>query len=74
MAEKHELIYRGRKEIFINNLIGGIGWSFGAIIGTALLLGVLGLIAKNINFVPIVGDFVSNVVDYVITTNHNVSS
>lgn len=70
--EKHEHIHKGKKEIFINNLIGGIGWSFGAILGTALLLGLLTVVARNVNLVPIIGEFISNVIDYILTTNRNI--
>ena len=72
MAQKHDLVTQNRKTIFLNNLIGGVGWSFGAILGTALLLGLLTLIAKNVNLVPIIGDFISNLIDYILTTNRNI--
>ncbi len=74
MAQKHELVHRGKKEIFFNNIIGGIGWSFGAILGTALLIGILSILARNINLVPVIGDFISNILDYILTTNRNISS
>lgn len=72
MAEKHEHVHRGKKELFLNNFIGGIGWSFGAILGTALLLGLLSLIAKNVDLVPVIGEFVSNIIDYILQTNRNI--
>ena len=72
MAQKHDLVTQNRKTIFLNNFIGGVGWSFGAILGTALLLGLLTLIAKNVNLVPIIGDFISNLIDYILTTNRNI--
>jgi hypothetical protein len=74
MATRHDLVNRGKREIFMNNLIGGMAWAFGAIIGTALLLFILGLIAQNVNFIPIVGEFVSGIIDYVINTNQNLKN
>ncbi len=74
MTQKHDIVTQSRKTIFMNNLIGGIGWSFGAILGTALLFGLLGVIAKNVDLVPIVGSFISNIIDYILTTNHNIQS
>jgi hypothetical protein len=59
MAEPSEKIYRSRKEIFINNFIGGIAWGLGASIGLAILLATIGFIISQINWVPIIGSIVS---------------
>jgi hypothetical protein len=59
-------------EIISSNFIGGIAWALGATIGLALIFTILGLIAKNINLVPIVGTFASQVIDFILATNPRV--
>jgi Domain of unknown function (DUF5665) len=61
------------KEIMINNFIGGIFWALGATIGISLLFALLTLIAKHINFVPIVGSFVSNILTFVLQNNQTLT-
>lgn len=67
--EKHEEVYRPKKQIFINNLIGGIAWGFGATIGLTLLFALLGLVLANVNLIPIVGSFVSETLKFVLQNN-----
>ncbi len=68
-TEPHEKIYKGRRDIFINNIIGGFGWAIGATIGLAIIITVITLIMKNINLVPVVGTFVGNVLEFVLKNN-----
>jgi Domain of unknown function (DUF5665) len=60
-----------RKEIIINNIIGGISWAFGATIGLGIIISLLTFISHKINFVPIVGTFVSDVINFILSNNHN---
>lgn len=68
-SEKHDHVKRSTKEIFLNNLLGGFAWGIGLTIGLAVFVAILSIISAKIDFVPIVGDFVSNVVNYIIRTN-----
>jgi hypothetical protein len=56
-------------EIVFNNFIGGISWGLGATVGVALVFALLSLIAQNINFVPIIGSFVSDIINFILATN-----
>lgn len=58
------------KKIVWNNFIGGIAWGFGATVGISILFAILGLLAKNIDFVPIIGSFISNIINFVISHNN----
>jgi hypothetical protein len=60
-----------KKEIILNNFIGGISWALGATIGLSLVITLLTLIAKNVNFVPIFGKFISDILNFVLATNPN---
>jgi len=58
-----------RKQIFINNLLGGFAWGAGATLGLAFLFAILGFVAHFIDFVPFIGSFISGVIDYILKTN-----
>jgi hypothetical protein len=60
-----------RKEIILNNFLGGISWGLGATVGLSLFFVFLGILAKEVNLVPIVGSFASQVLNYILATNHN---
>jgi hypothetical protein len=69
--EKHEQANRARRHIFINNFIGGIAWALGATLGLALIVAILTLILKNISLIPVVGNFVADVIKFIIQRNPN---
>ena len=59
-------------EILLNNFIGGVAWGLGATVGLAMFFAVLTLVANNMNFVPVVGSFVSDIINFILATNPNV--
>lgn len=64
---KSEHIYRSRRQIITNNFLGGIAWGIGVTIGLALFFGILAFISQHIDFVPIVGDFIADIINYILT-------
>lgn len=58
-------------EILFNNFIGGLSWGIGATVGVALFFAALTMIAQNINLVPVIGTFVSDIIDFILRTNPN---
>jgi len=62
-------IYKNKKQIFINNLIGGLAWAIGATVGLAIILAIASFIFKNVNLVPFVGEFISSVIEDVLQKN-----
>lgn len=67
MAEnKFENINRSRKQIIFNNFLGGLAWGIGVTFGLGLFIAFVVFIARNIDFVPLVGDFVSNIINYIL--------
>ncbi len=52
-----------RGKIFIDNLIGGLAWGAGGIIGATIIVGVLGLIISRSRQIPLIGDVVNVVID-----------
>jgi len=59
------------KKILWNNFIAGIAWALGATIGISIIFAILSIISRNINFVPIVGSFISDVIDFILKNNAN---
>ena len=67
--EKYERVRRSFKDIIFNNFVGGIAWGLGATVGVSIVIAILSLILKNINLVPFVGNFVSQITNYVLQNN-----
>ena len=69
--ERYEQPNGSRKRIFVNNFIGGLAWAFGVTIGLSLIVAILTPILKHINLIPSVGNFVANVLQFVVDKNPN---
>jgi hypothetical protein len=69
--EKFEQVKASRAKIFVNNFVGGIGWALGATIGFALIVALLSIMLKNVNFIPFVGNFVADIIKFVVQKNPN---
>lgn len=57
------------KKLLFNNFIGGIAWGLGVTVGLSLIFALLGVLAQTIDFVPIIGTFASNVIDFILAHN-----
>lgn len=51
-------------EIIANNLLGGIFWGVGSIIGIALFLSLISLLSQYVNLVPFIGNFIADILLY----------
>ncbi len=60
--EKPSKLSKG--EIIANNLLGGIFWGVGSVIGIALFLSVISLLSQYVNVVPFVGNFIADILIY----------
>lgn len=56
---------------FIIGLVGGIGWGVGLTLGTGAVLTILGFFAAKIDFVPILGQFLSEIIK---SAQHNLNT
>ena len=63
--EKYNQIHRSRKEMLFNNFLGGIAWSLGTIIGATIIVGILGFILTKIDIIPIIGSFISQIIEVI---------
>ena len=67
--EKYERVRKHLKDLVLNNFLGGIAWGLGATLGASIVFAILSLILKNINLIPFIGDFVSQITNYVLQNN-----
>jgi hypothetical protein len=57
--EKFTQIYKPRRQIFLDNLVGGIAWGVGSVIGATLIIGILGIIISQTRSIPFLGQIVN---------------
>lgn len=62
--EKSNNVYRSRAKMLLDNFLGGVVWSFGVWVGTALIAVIIIYFLSKVDLVPIVGNFVSEVTKY----------
>jgi hypothetical protein len=53
---------KSRKQIFLDNLVGGVAWGVGSIIGASIIVGLFGIIITQTRNVPLVGDIINVVI------------
>lgn len=63
--QPHERIYRPRREIFINNLIGGVAWGLGGLIGATVVVALLGVLIVQTQRIPLIGGVVEVIINSV---------
>jgi len=54
-------VYISKKDVVIANLIGGISWGVGTVIGIAIIAVILLSILRSLNVVPVVGDITKSI-------------
>ncbi|MFY0545217.1 DUF5665 domain-containing protein [Brevibacillus sp. H7] len=57
--------YTAPRKLLWTNFLAGLARGLGLTIGTAIVLGLLGYILKQFLSVPIIGDYIGQLVDYV---------
>lgn len=67
--DKQESIWKTRRRTFVTNFIGGIGSALGATLGFALVIALLTLILKNFSFIPILGNFITEIIKFIVQKN-----
>ena len=55
-----------KKQILINNFLAGIAWGFGTTVGIGAILALLAFFATRVNFVPILGNFLAQILEFAI--------
>jgi hypothetical protein len=71
MAQPYEQSSRSlkKRQIIVNNFIGGLFWALGATVGLSIVITILGIVAHMIDVVPIIGTFISQIINFILATN-----
>lgn len=54
---------KDRFSFFVQGILSGIGWSFGATIGFALVFGIITFVLAQLGALPVIGQFFTNLQD-----------
>ena len=66
-----DAIYRSKRQIVAYNLLGGIAWGVGTVIGASVVVAILASLLSQINLIPGIGSFVAQIIDAVNQYNQN---
>lgn len=47
---------------FLHGLLGGLGWGVGITLGTSAFIVIVGFLVSKIDFVPVLGQFLADVI------------
>ena len=63
MTEKKgaEKIYREKKELVVNNFLGGIAWGLGSVIGATIIAIMLALLIQFLGGIPFIGRWMAEI-------------
>ncbi|PIY16876.1 hypothetical protein COZ14_04750 [Candidatus Dojkabacteria bacterium CG_4_10_14_3_um_filter_Dojkabacteria_WS6_41_9] len=61
---KAQAVYldKTKSKLFTDNLVAGIGWGMGTVLGALVLVTFLGMIASKVQTIPIIGEFVYGII------------
>lgn len=54
-----------KRDIVARNFLGGISWGVGSVLGATLIVALILGVLRAAGFIPFIGDFVTQIVDYV---------
>jgi hypothetical protein len=55
-----EKVERSKKQIIVNNFLGGIAWGLGVTVGLAVLLSIIGYALSKVEFGPMIQELIQN--------------
>ena len=65
--QPYDKVHEPLKNMLLNNFLGGVAWAVGSTFGLAIILTILGFIAHQINIIPFLGEFATQITRYVTT-------
>ncbi len=57
--QPYERAEKSKKQIIVNNFLGGVAWGIGATIGLAIFLAIVGFVISKVDLVPVIGNIIS---------------
>ena len=64
MPENYLKVYKKKRHIMLDNFLGGVAWGIGTVVGISLIALTVGLLISKIDLIPIIGDWLANVLRY----------
>lgn len=61
-GEKFKNIHRSLGKMLYYNFLGGIAWGLGVLIGTSIIFALIAFFISKIDFVPILGQILADVI------------
>ena len=61
-GENYKKVERSLGKILVFNFLGGIAWSLGVLIGAGLIFSIIAYFVRQVDFIPILGDFLAKVI------------
>ena len=58
-------VYLSPLRLMLNNFLGGLAWGFGIVLGGTILVALALFLVNSLDNVPIVGKFISNLINSV---------
>lgn len=66
MVEKYEEVRHKKLSLIIwHNFIGGVAWGLGITVGAAIIIALGTFLISQLDYVPVVGSFVLNIIEFV---------
>ena len=56
-------VYRSRHRLFIDNLVGGVAWGVGGVIGATVVVAVILFVLAQLENFPFIGNIAKNIVE-----------
>jgi hypothetical protein len=56
-------IFLTRREVIVNNFLGGLAWGLGTVLGATVIVGILVWILGQVGAIPLLGESVSNTIN-----------
>jgi len=51
-----------RREIILNNFLGGLFWGLGTVTGGVVIIGLIGYLLTILGAIPLIGDFIAKII------------
>ena len=65
MEPQEKATQKTRGKMIMDNFLGGISWALGVWIGATLFIAIIVFVLSKVNYIPIVGDFMVDILNYV---------
>lgn len=71
MEKSKEVTEKKLHTILWHNFIGGVAWGLGITVGATIILALGTFLVAKIDYIPLVGNFTINIIEFVAENNPN---